>query len=172
MSTPTKGNCCVCGEETDKRCSACSFAGVDLFFCSREHQKLIWKTHGKVCGVNSNPFRPPDFSSDEIELAKRTLHTSLEVAAPRCRQLSAYPPSTLRQMTCGAVLSIALEVPQADGGQQECFSLVSKLSAIVSAGFPGVVQLVSPPGEDGQGWKVAVIDAADAPEYARKMASR
>ncbi|GAA6020816.1 hypothetical protein JCM10207_001666 [Rhodosporidiobolus poonsookiae] len=75
MSTTTKGDCCVCGEETTKRCGACQSAGVDLFFCSREHQKLVWKTHGKVCGANSNPFRQPDFTHDEIELAKRHMHT-------------------------------------------------------------------------------------------------
>ncbi|GAA6022610.1 hypothetical protein JCM10207_003922 [Rhodosporidiobolus poonsookiae] len=77
MSTKTKGDCCICGKETTKRCGACQSAGVDLFFCSREHQKLVWKTHGKVCGANSNPFRQPDFSTEELELAKRHMHDNM-----------------------------------------------------------------------------------------------
>ncbi|GAA6007688.1 hypothetical protein JCM10207_004840 [Rhodosporidiobolus poonsookiae] len=44
---------------------------MSFFFCSREHQKLVWKTHGKVCGDKSNPFYPPDFFEDELELARR-----------------------------------------------------------------------------------------------------
>ncbi|BGP31671.1 hypothetical protein JCM10296v2_003445 [Rhodotorula toruloides] len=37
--------CCVCGQATDKRCQACAKSGIDLFFCSPEHQKLVWKHH-------------------------------------------------------------------------------------------------------------------------------
>lgn len=33
--------CCVCGAPSTMRCSACSQAGTDLYFCSTEHQKLV-----------------------------------------------------------------------------------------------------------------------------------
>jgi len=33
--------CEVCGEATKNRCSSCHKAGIDLFFCSPEHQKLV-----------------------------------------------------------------------------------------------------------------------------------
>ncbi|GAA5830849.1 hypothetical protein JCM5353_000589 [Sporobolomyces roseus] len=60
------GCCVVCGKETATRCSACSAAGLDwMFFCSIEHQKLIWFLHKRVCGTN--PFRWPEFSKKEID---------------------------------------------------------------------------------------------------------
>ncbi|GAA6007823.1 hypothetical protein JCM10207_004886 [Rhodosporidiobolus poonsookiae] len=37
----------------------------------------VWKTHGKVCGANSNPFRPPDFFPDELELVKRNMQVNI-----------------------------------------------------------------------------------------------
>ncbi|GAA5885778.1 hypothetical protein JCM6882_007561 [Rhodosporidiobolus microsporus] len=46
--------CCVCGEKTKRRCGACEQHGFNLFFCSREHQKLIWPTHKRFCGPNSS----------------------------------------------------------------------------------------------------------------------
>jgi hypothetical protein len=36
-----KKKCCVCGASSTLRCSACAQAGVDLYFCSAEHQKLV-----------------------------------------------------------------------------------------------------------------------------------
>jgi len=36
------GECVVCGKETSTRCSSCAKGGVDwMFFCSREHQRLV-----------------------------------------------------------------------------------------------------------------------------------
>jgi len=36
------GECVVCGKESSTRCSKCSQGGVDwMYFCSREHQKLV-----------------------------------------------------------------------------------------------------------------------------------
>ncbi|GAA5979461.1 hypothetical protein JCM11641_005402 [Rhodosporidiobolus odoratus] len=43
-----------------------------LPFCSPEHQKLIWKTHKKVCGPKGNPFQAPPLDAEETERAKRT----------------------------------------------------------------------------------------------------
>ncbi|GAA6020793.1 hypothetical protein JCM10207_001659 [Rhodosporidiobolus poonsookiae] len=81
MSFQAKGDCRVCGAETTKRCGACQSAGVDLFFCSREHQKLVWKTHGKVCGASSNPFHTsrktdwtPEKRSSALSVARESLH--------------------------------------------------------------------------------------------------
>ena len=42
MSTASVAQPCeVCGVETTQRCSSCVQAGVDLFFCSKAHQKLV-----------------------------------------------------------------------------------------------------------------------------------
>lgn len=38
---PVAQPCEVCGVETTQRCSSCVKAGVDLFFCSKDHQKLV-----------------------------------------------------------------------------------------------------------------------------------
>ncbi|GAA5889023.1 hypothetical protein JCM6882_009719 [Rhodosporidiobolus microsporus] len=70
MSTSASGKCCVCGVATDQRCSACGAADFDLFFCSREHQKLVYFVHKQVCGVNAKPFRFPPLSEEEASKAK------------------------------------------------------------------------------------------------------
>ncbi|GAA5990817.1 hypothetical protein JCM10908_000031 [Rhodotorula pacifica] len=65
-----RGSCLVCGKESTLRCSACaSKGGIDLFFCSKEHQKLIWPYHRLVCGERSHPFKLPPFSKEEAEIA-------------------------------------------------------------------------------------------------------
>ncbi|BGP15632.1 hypothetical protein JCM10213_004152 [Rhodosporidiobolus nylandii] len=62
------GQCCVCGKETANRCGACAEADFSLFFCSREHQKLIWPAHKLVCGLGKcDPFRWPLLSEEEVE---------------------------------------------------------------------------------------------------------
>ncbi|BGP41231.1 hypothetical protein JCM10449v2_005206 [Rhodotorula kratochvilovae] len=66
--------CVICDASTATRCSSCAAHGFDLFFCSKEHQKLVWKTHRDVCGVKSNPFMPPDVPHEE--------HTTLQKAKP------------------------------------------------------------------------------------------
>ncbi|BGP47732.1 hypothetical protein JCM10450v2_003597 [Rhodotorula kratochvilovae] len=40
MTTEYDEKCLVCGEKTKNRCSSCVKAGIDLYFCSPEHQKL------------------------------------------------------------------------------------------------------------------------------------
>ncbi|KAL7341516.1 hypothetical protein BJY59DRAFT_725039 [Rhodotorula toruloides] len=67
MSTEEPSKCCVCGVPTTKRCQACAKSGIDLFFCSPEHQKLVWKHHKEVCGPNAHPFRFPPLSQDEVD---------------------------------------------------------------------------------------------------------
>ncbi|GAA6051787.1 Proteophosphoglycan 5 [Rhodotorula toruloides] len=66
MSTEEPSKCCVCGEGTTKRCQACAKHGIHLFFCSPEHQKLVWKHHKQVCGPNAHPLSPPACSDDEL----------------------------------------------------------------------------------------------------------
>ncbi|GAA5987476.1 hypothetical protein JCM10908_001971 [Rhodotorula pacifica] len=67
------GECLVCGASTSTRCSSCaSKSGFDLFFCSKEHQKLIWPFHRLVCGDRAHPFRLPTFSPEEaLNLTER-----------------------------------------------------------------------------------------------------
>ncbi|GAA5888964.1 hypothetical protein JCM6882_009697 [Rhodosporidiobolus microsporus] len=74
MASSDGGRCCVCGTSTSQRCSACSAAGFSLFFCSREHQKLVYFAHKKVCGKNAKPFRFPPLSLEEAAEAKSGLH--------------------------------------------------------------------------------------------------
>ncbi|GAA5885706.1 hypothetical protein JCM6882_007535 [Rhodosporidiobolus microsporus] len=58
--------CFVCGEPTKTRCPACGKAGIETFFCSREHQVLAWPTHKLVCGARSIPFLWPAVSPAEL----------------------------------------------------------------------------------------------------------
>ncbi|GAA6043789.1 hypothetical protein JCM8097_007706 [Rhodosporidiobolus ruineniae] len=113
MSQSTTGPCLVCGEETTSRCEACCQAGIDLFFCSREHQKLVWYAHKLVCGPGkANPFFWPELSRDESKEAIDNLHTpvmsgttgpkSLEdrltAILPDC---AGSIPATIRSLTSG-----------------------------------------------------------------------
>ncbi|BGP41229.1 hypothetical protein JCM10450v2_005268 [Rhodotorula kratochvilovae] len=64
-TTVPQTRCSVCDSSNSRRCGPCAAAGFDLFFCSPEHQKLVWKTHKQVCGANSSPFMPPDLPPPE-----------------------------------------------------------------------------------------------------------
>ncbi|GAA5986632.1 hypothetical protein JCM5350_008325 [Sporobolomyces pararoseus] len=60
------GQCVVCGKESTTACSVCKRAGLDwMLFCSKEHQKLIWKVHKRFCG--QNPFEWPILNQQEVE---------------------------------------------------------------------------------------------------------
>ncbi|BGO96421.1 hypothetical protein NBRC10513v2_003351 [Rhodotorula toruloides] len=60
------GDCLVCGNRTSKRCKSCSEqAGINLFFCSPEHQKLVWLGHRSFCGLKAFPVIFPLLSKDE-----------------------------------------------------------------------------------------------------------
>ncbi|BGP15666.1 hypothetical protein JCM10213_006164 [Rhodosporidiobolus nylandii] len=73
MALIETGECCVCGEETANRCGAC--AEADLFVCSREHQKLIWPVHKRVCGPRKcSPFCWPDLTHDEVDAVLKIMH--------------------------------------------------------------------------------------------------
>ncbi|GAA5856166.1 hypothetical protein JCM5353_007621 [Sporobolomyces roseus] len=67
-SSSQSGGCVVCGKETAIWCSECATNGTEsMFFCSREHQKLVWFTHKRVCGKRSNPFRFPALTDKEVD---------------------------------------------------------------------------------------------------------
>ncbi|GAA6042611.1 hypothetical protein JCM8097_003159 [Rhodosporidiobolus ruineniae] len=73
MSQSTGGPCLVCGKEALTRCQACGKAGISLFFCSKEHQRVLWPVHKLVCGPSANPFTFPGLSQGEADEAKRNL---------------------------------------------------------------------------------------------------
>ncbi|GAA6014624.1 hypothetical protein JCM11491_000174 [Sporobolomyces phaffii] len=63
-SSGATGLCVVCGKACRQGCSTCSRAGLDwMYFCSVDHQKLIWPVHKRVCGAN--PFRWPTLTDEE-----------------------------------------------------------------------------------------------------------
>ncbi|PRQ72403.1 hypothetical protein AAT19DRAFT_16327 [Rhodotorula toruloides] len=67
MDTQTTGECLVCGNETKNRCSRCLEAGLDVFFCSPEHQKMVWFAHRAVCGPGkANPPLFPELTPAEL----------------------------------------------------------------------------------------------------------
>ncbi|BGP39538.1 hypothetical protein JCM10450v2_003504 [Rhodotorula kratochvilovae] len=66
MASQAEQPCLVCGTKTKNVCSSCRKAGIDLFFCSPEHQKLVWSKHKLVCGPGkAKPFLWPRLSSEE-----------------------------------------------------------------------------------------------------------
>ncbi|GAA5821575.1 hypothetical protein JCM11251_000915 [Rhodosporidiobolus azoricus] len=82
MSSRKTGECCVCGARTEKRCGACSAAGFDLFFCSREHQKLVYFAHKQVCGRNAKPFCFPPLTPAEAAEAIEIRHLDIDCDEP------------------------------------------------------------------------------------------
>ncbi|BGP31562.1 hypothetical protein JCM10296v2_003334 [Rhodotorula toruloides] len=92
MASQITGECLVCGTETKNRCSRCLEAGVDLFFCSPEHQRLVWFAHRLLCGPGkANPPVLLPLSPEEIDeawalketpLASHVLQDGVEKVAP------------------------------------------------------------------------------------------
>jgi len=37
--------CCYCGEESGLECNLCAKIGLATYFCSVQHQSLMWKQH-------------------------------------------------------------------------------------------------------------------------------
>ncbi|BGO99389.1 hypothetical protein RTG_02129 [Rhodotorula toruloides ATCC 204091] len=68
MPGPFLHRCAVCGTSTENRCSGCSKAGGPIiFFCSPEHQKLVWHNHKRVCRDRSAAFVAPPLSDEEYQ---------------------------------------------------------------------------------------------------------
>ncbi|GAA5846253.1 hypothetical protein JCM9279_005875 [Rhodotorula babjevae] len=75
MSAEWDQTCLVCVINTENRCSSCAKAGIDLFFCSPDHQKLVWKAHRRVCGPGkANPFMWPLLSQLEADETIEHMH--------------------------------------------------------------------------------------------------
>ncbi|GAA6042600.1 hypothetical protein JCM8097_003151 [Rhodosporidiobolus ruineniae] len=89
MAREEPGPCLACGKEAETRCQACGKAGISLFFCSKEHQRLLWPTHKKVCGARSNPFTLPGLTVAEVDDAVQHLHTSFRAAQDEYTTLAA-----------------------------------------------------------------------------------
>ncbi|BGP47642.1 hypothetical protein JCM10450v2_003507 [Rhodotorula kratochvilovae] len=67
LPSATSQKCLVCGAATTNVCSNCRKAGIDLHFCSAEHQKLVWSSHKRVCGPGKAIlFLFPWFSPEEV----------------------------------------------------------------------------------------------------------
>ncbi|BGP31579.1 hypothetical protein JCM10296v2_003351 [Rhodotorula toruloides] len=79
MGTGKTGACLVCGKETEKLCSKCAKAGHDLFFCSPEHQKLVWAEHRRVCGRRLALDPWPWYSQEEADETIANLDTKVEM---------------------------------------------------------------------------------------------
>ncbi|GAA5914389.1 hypothetical protein JCM8208_002833 [Rhodotorula glutinis] len=68
--------CEVCGVETTQRCSSCLEAGISLFFCGKDHQKLVWPAHKTVCGPGkAHPFAVVPLTEHELSWALAHLDT-------------------------------------------------------------------------------------------------
>ncbi|GAA5945765.1 hypothetical protein JCM3775_005844 [Rhodotorula graminis] len=102
MSSEWDETCLVCGTKTKNRCAKCAAAGISLFFCSADHQKLVWKVHKRVCGpTKANPFVYPLLSKDESGQILEHMHDS-------SGQLSRFPQQT---STVAKALQHFLQIP-------------------------------------------------------------
>ncbi|GAA6019572.1 hypothetical protein JCM11491_001341 [Sporobolomyces phaffii] len=71
-SSPAAAECVVCGTTCWTRCSQCTASGLDwMYFCSREHQKLVWCVHRRVCGQHAKLFVWPKLSPAEVAQASQ-----------------------------------------------------------------------------------------------------
>lgn len=58
--------CIVCGEAASERCGNCTDFASN--YCSREHQRLNWRIHKRLCTVATNKFiRQPDLLRSESD---------------------------------------------------------------------------------------------------------
>ncbi|GAA5945763.1 hypothetical protein JCM3775_005843 [Rhodotorula graminis] len=74
---PVPQPCEVCGVETTSKCAACESAGISLFSCSRDHQKLVWPAHKLVCGPGKAlPFAMLPLLDSDIAQVKKLLDKS------------------------------------------------------------------------------------------------
>ncbi|GAA5924654.1 hypothetical protein JCM3775_005435 [Rhodotorula graminis] len=81
MDPPQPEPCVVCGEPTSTRCSSCSRAGIDLFYCSVAHQQLVWKAHRAHCGPSAaHPFVASPIDRDELPFILSATRREIPVA--------------------------------------------------------------------------------------------
>ncbi|BGP14954.1 hypothetical protein JCM10213_007244 [Rhodosporidiobolus nylandii] len=77
MSQP----CAVCDKQTSQRCSGCGDRPGALFFCSREHQKLIWPTHKLAC-ENGGKVAYPPLTSQEAQILLPAARNAVVLSMP------------------------------------------------------------------------------------------
>ncbi|BGP18243.1 hypothetical protein JCM10213v2_006301 [Rhodosporidiobolus nylandii] len=91
-STASQNTCMVCSKPSTMRCSGCRPAHA--FFCSREHQELIWPIHKSLCGAPSEACYAPPL--DEWEQLKMISTFGERVF------FCSFPPSGTRSVVCSA----------------------------------------------------------------------
>ncbi|BGP45116.1 Egl nine 1 [Rhodotorula kratochvilovae] len=62
MSEVQRYDCAVCTKKTVQRCSGCK----NIYFCSHEHQKLIWPAHKALCGADPESFHLPPLTEQDL----------------------------------------------------------------------------------------------------------
>ncbi|GJN88882.1 hypothetical protein Rhopal_001853-T1 [Rhodotorula paludigena] len=77
MATQEIGECMICGIESAKCCSGCKKHGTRIFFCSNEHQNLMWVLHRKFCGPKLHPFRLSPLTQTEAAKAWTNRHMAI-----------------------------------------------------------------------------------------------
>ncbi|GFH52357.1 hypothetical protein CTEN210_08833 [Chaetoceros tenuissimus] len=66
------GLCAACQKEgATKRCRGCLDVGMDVFFCNRECQVKLWKTHKILCGNKAAPIFKNANSKKKVDKALR-----------------------------------------------------------------------------------------------------
>ncbi|GAA5967304.1 hypothetical protein JCM3765_005596 [Sporobolomyces pararoseus] len=61
ISCVTPQDCSLCEEKTVQVCSKCK----EMYFCSRDCQKLVWPVHKFLCGKDRSTFFFPPLSEEE-----------------------------------------------------------------------------------------------------------
>ncbi|BGP15805.1 hypothetical protein JCM10213_005713 [Rhodosporidiobolus nylandii] len=75
MSAAVEQPCSVCGQPATSRCQRCAGASIGTSYCSREHQRLVWFMHKRICG--RRPVSLPPLSPDEAKEVKEKLAVPL-----------------------------------------------------------------------------------------------
>ncbi|GAA6005132.1 hypothetical protein JCM10207_008517 [Rhodosporidiobolus poonsookiae] len=58
--------CAVCQQLTTKRCSACR----TTYFCSLDHQKILWPAHEWLCQARRDFLTLPPLKDDEVKVVR------------------------------------------------------------------------------------------------------
>ncbi|BGP15760.1 hypothetical protein JCM10213_007944 [Rhodosporidiobolus nylandii] len=100
MSGLATGTCCVCGKVASQRCQPCGQAGWESLYCTREHQKLVWKAHKIVCGKHANAFQWPALTrAEELFILE---HRKVDLDSPLFAMRTRRGPVSLQTMYDGA----------------------------------------------------------------------
>ncbi|GAA6041131.1 hypothetical protein JCM8097_004131 [Rhodosporidiobolus ruineniae] len=118
--------CWVCRDKTKNCCAPCEQAGLRLFLCSKECQRLVWPIHRFFCGPGkANPFNLPPLTPEEAVEAKqhagdeyaddqwRVKRTTLLRELEKRELLNEEPLSTLLESLSSATRSRADEPARA-----------------------------------------------------------